>query len=91
MTKIVPAFFKDGYIYIVYYHSTLVGLCIVSEKPRGPTGTSSGLITERTHTNTVQRCTWTQTEPVQNPPPQNRHHCCPETCQRGQRTGPTRG
>lgn len=44
------------------------------------------------HPHRASVCTWTQTEPVQNPPPlQNLHHCCPETCQIGHGTGTTWG
>lgn len=70
-------------------------LCTVSEKAHRTTGSCSGLSKRKqthTHPHRASVCTWTQTEPVQNPPPlQNLHHCYPETCQTGHGTGTRRG
>lgn len=70
-------------------------LCTVSGKAHRTTGTCSGLSKHRqaqTHPHRASVCTWTQTEPVQNPPPlPTLRHCCPETCQTGHGTGMTRG
>lgn len=70
-------------------------LCTISGKAHRTTGSCSGLSKRKqthTHPHHASVCTWTQTEPVKNPPPlQNLHHCYPETCQTGHGTGTTRG